>query len=119
MVSCHNTVSGKSTISIGVPQGSVLGPLLIIYVHDIHRHVHLGACNLYADDTLVYYNGSTIFIFIFYFIFCIIFLHTNLPCFVKRPRAIVIGWALYKYFYYYYYYIRTETQHTTMCLRYS
>ena len=33
----------------------------------------------------------------------IIFLFTNLPCFVKRPRAIVIDWALYKYFYYYYY----------------
>ena len=60
MVSCHNTVSGKSTISIGVPQGSVLGPLLfLIYVNDINRHVHLGACNLYADDTLVYCNGST------------------------------------------------------------
>ena len=27
-----------------------------------------------------------------------------MPCFVKRPRAIVIDWALYKYFYYYYYY---------------
>ena len=33
------------------------------------------------------------------------FLHTNLPYFVKRPRAIVIDWALYKYFYYYYYII--------------
>ena len=60
MVSCHNTLSGKSTISIDVPQGSVLGPLLfLIYVNDINRHVHLGACNLYADDTLVYCNGNT------------------------------------------------------------
>ena len=56
MVSCHNTVSGKSTISIGVPQGSLL---FLIYVNDINWHVHLGACNLYADDTLVYCNGST------------------------------------------------------------
>ena len=59
MVSCHNTLSGKSTISIGVPQGSVLGPLLfLIYVNYINRHVHLRACNVY-DDTLVYCSGST------------------------------------------------------------
>ena len=39
----------------------MLGPLLcIIYVDDINRHVHLGACNLYDDDTLVYCSGSTI-----------------------------------------------------------
>ena len=38
----------------------IYGPLLfLIYVNDINRHVHLGACNLYADDTLVYCNGST------------------------------------------------------------
>ena len=60
MVSCHIRYLEKSTISIGVPQGSVLGPLLFyIYVNDINRHVHLGACNLYADDTLVYCRGST------------------------------------------------------------
>ena len=53
-VSCHNTLSGKSIISIGVPQGSVPGSLLfLIYVNDINQHVHLGACNLYADDMLV------------------------------------------------------------------
>ena len=38
-----------------------VGPLLfLIYVNDINRHVHLGACNLYADDTLVHCNGSTV-----------------------------------------------------------
>ena len=41
-------------------QAQMLGPLLfLIYVNDINRHVHLGACNLYANDTLVYCNGST------------------------------------------------------------
>ena len=24
------------------------------------RHVHLGSCNLYADDTLIYCTGSNI-----------------------------------------------------------
>ena len=46
---------------------------------------------------------STISFLFIVIIFYIIFLYTNLPCFVKRPRAIVIDWALYKYFYYYYY----------------
>ena len=33
--------------------------LFLIYVNDINPHVHLGACNLYADDTFVYCSGST------------------------------------------------------------
>ena len=60
LVSCHNSLSGKRTISMAVPQGSALGHLLFLsYVNDTNRHVDLGACNLYADDTLVYCRGST------------------------------------------------------------
>ena len=59
IVSCHNHSSEKCKLRIGVPQGSVLGPLLfLIYINDINRHVYLGSCNLYADDTLVYCTGK-------------------------------------------------------------
>ena len=42
------------TVTHGVPQGSILGPVLFnIYVHDLNENVR-GSCMQYADDTSIY-----------------------------------------------------------------
>ena len=61
-VSINNTYSNLLPISTGVPQGSVLGPLLfIIYVNDIvnsFKSDHV-LFILYADDTNIFVTGSS------------------------------------------------------------
>lgn len=53
-------LSSTSEISAGVPQGSVLGPLLfLIYVNDVAVNM-LSLCRLFADDSSLQYSSNNI-----------------------------------------------------------
>ncbi len=45
----------------GVPQGSILGPILfIIYVNDLCENINDANCHFYADDTIIYTSSSSL-----------------------------------------------------------
>ena len=57
-VQLGNKKSQTKCINIGVPQGSVLGPILfIIYVNDIHRSTDANI-RLFADDTNIFIKNK-------------------------------------------------------------
>ena len=58
-VTVDGSYSEWANISKGVPQGSILGPLLFLtFVNDLPKAVETCTVNLYADDTTIYYSNK-------------------------------------------------------------
>ena len=56
----RNTSSSVMRVEAGVPQGSVLGPLLfLVYINDIAKSL-LSLTRLFADDSSLFYSAATI-----------------------------------------------------------
>ena len=59
-VKYNQDVSSSLTIGYGVPQGSILGPMLcVVYTNDLLQSVLESSIGMYADDTVIYFSNSS------------------------------------------------------------
>ncbi len=57
----HNAKSNMSSVEIGVPQGSILGPLLfLLYVNELPNISSTLSCIQFADDTSIFIRGRSL-----------------------------------------------------------
>ena len=61
VVDVDSTVSDQQPMQLGVPQGSILGPILfLIYVNDINNCVNTAEFVKFADDTTIITTGASL-----------------------------------------------------------
>ena len=74
----NNTESNRLPVTCGVPQGSILGPLLfIIYINDLNVVSKLVTFIMFADDTNIFISGKNL---------------DNITCTVNEELNIINEW---------------------------
>ena len=60
-VSINGSISTPCNITSGVPQGSILGPLMfLLFINDMPNCIKHSTVDMYADDTLIYVSHNNV-----------------------------------------------------------